>query len=258
MSMTETLFGGFLLAVALFLGSRRLGLSNFWAGILSGALPFIAYLAYSARQWPGGDVLAIHFVVYLATAGVLMSFGGMQRNKEKMHWAPRLIIAFFVVLVILMAGLLSISMHGLPDSLANLLLPNTNHQKLHTAFPGVVPHELNRLYEPHLRHLEQQRNLGWQVDIAGLEDLRSDVNGVVTVKVHDAQGKPVAANSVTLDLWRMANSGDDRKLQLKPAADGTYTSPIMLPDSGHWIAELHIMRGQDSFLKQQTLFISKP
>src|SRR5665647_3839129 len=120
MSMTETLFGGLLLAVALFLGSRRLVLSNFWAGILSGALPFIAYLAYSARQWPGGDVLTIHFVVYLATAGVLMSFGGIQRKKQKMHWAPRLIIAFFVGLVIFNAALLSISMHGLPDSLANL------------------------------------------------------------------------------------------------------------------------------------------
>ena len=187
-----------------------------------------------------------------------MSFGGLQRNREKMHWAPRLIIVFFVGLVIFNAALLSVSMHGLPDSLANLLLPHSGQQKLHTAFPGVVPHEANRLYEPHLRHLEQQRNLGWQVDMTGLEGLHSDVTGVVAIKVRDAQGNPVAADSVTLDLWRMANSGDDRKLQLQLAADGAYTSPIMLPDSGRWIAELHIVRGQDNFLKQQTLFIDEP
>ena len=57
LSMTETLFGGLLVAAIIFFAVRKAGLSNFWAGILSGLLPFIAYLAYSTSNWPGGDVL---------------------------------------------------------------------------------------------------------------------------------------------------------------------------------------------------------
>src|SRR5690606_40177525 len=56
-SMTGTLFGGLLLAALLFFAGRRLGLSGFWAGVLSGALPFLAYLVYSSQHWGGGDVL---------------------------------------------------------------------------------------------------------------------------------------------------------------------------------------------------------
>ena len=56
LSMTETLFGGLAVAAVLFFVVRKVGLSNFWAGILSGVLPFIAYIAYSTQHWPGGDV----------------------------------------------------------------------------------------------------------------------------------------------------------------------------------------------------------
>ena len=45
LSMTETLFGGLVVAAVLFFVIRKAGLSNFWAGILSGILPFIAYIA---------------------------------------------------------------------------------------------------------------------------------------------------------------------------------------------------------------------
>ena len=92
LSMTETLFGGLVAAAVLFFVVRKMGLSNFWAGILSGVLPFLAYIAYSTQHWPGGDVFTIHFAVYLANAGLLIVFGGMQKKKESMHWAPKLII----------------------------------------------------------------------------------------------------------------------------------------------------------------------
>ena len=101
LSMTETLFGGLIVAALLFFVVRRAGLSNFWAGVLSGILPFIVYVAYSTQFWPGGDVLTIHFAVYLANAGLLIVFGGMQKKKESMHWAPKLIIAFFMGLVLI-------------------------------------------------------------------------------------------------------------------------------------------------------------
>lgn len=257
MPITETLFGGVLLAASLYFISRRFGLSSFWAGILSGALPFALYLVYCTQHTVGGDVLAIHFVVYIATAGILMVFGGMQQKKQKTHWAPRLIIGFFVGLVALQALLLSISIRGLPDAIAGVFLPNPNHIKLHTAFPGLIPHDLNKLYEPHLQQMEQQRALGWQINLDGLKELREQQTGKLTVTVLDKQQQPLQAAQVSLGMWRMADSHDDHKLELQEIKPGIYQTEIRLQDAGRWIAELHIEHGQDSFISQQTLFVAE-
>jgi len=257
MPITETLFGGVLLAAVLFFTGRRVGLPNFWASILSGALPFALYMAYSTQHAVGGDVLAIHFAVYLASAGLLMVFGGMQKKRQKLHWGPRLIIGFFVGLIALQALLLSISIRGLPDSISGIFLPNPNHIKLHTSFPGLVPHDLNKLYEPHLEQLEQQRKLGWQINLDGLKELHEQKTGKLTVTVLDKQQQPLQTAQVSIGMWRMANSHDDHKLSLQEIKPGVYQSEVLLQDAGRWIAELHIEHGSDSFVSQQTLFVSE-
>jgi len=258
-SMTETLFGGLLAAAALFFISRRLGLPNFWAGILSGLLPFCLYLMYSSQHWPGGDVLTIHFVVYLATAGSLIVFGGMQRKKERLHWAPRLIIGFFICLVILNAALLSISMNGLPDVLTRILLPtrvaDEEGQKVHTGFPGLIPHDQNKLYEPHLQQLEKQQQLNWDIAIAGMDKLHSDKAQLVTITLLDKQKQPLQADTVTIGMWRMANSRDDRKFVFKQVEPGIYQAEILVPDEGRWLSELFIQQGSDTYLKQKQVLV---
>lgn len=257
MSFTETLFGGLLAVIALFFLARRLGLSHYWSAVLAAALPFLAYLGLAMTSGFSGDVLAIHLVVFMATAAVLGVFGNMQRRQERMHWAPKLLIAFFVVLTVLMAGFLSIAMNGLPDRLAKWIMPHARHQTTHTAFPGAVPHERNRLYEPHLQRLEQQRNLGWTVEVKGLDALHEDVPAMAVVTVKDKQGKAVQDAKVTLDLWRMANSADDRRLGLAAQGDGDYATQLTLADAGNWIAEIYIERGRDSYLIQQPVIVAK-
>lgn len=257
MSFTETLFGGLLAVIALFFLARRLGLSNYWSSVLAAALPFLAYLGLTLSSGLSGDVLAIHLVVFMATAAVLGVFGNMPRKQEGMHWAPKLIIGFFVLLALAMAGFLSIAMNGLPDQLAQWIMPHAGHQTTHTAFPGAVPHERNRLYEPHLQRLEQQRKLGWTVEIKGVDALRQDVPTVAMVTVKDKQGQAVQDAKVTLDLWRMANSADDRRLEMTPHGDGQYTIQLTLADAGNWIAEIYIERGQDSYLMQQPIIVAQ-
>lgn len=256
-SMTETLFGGLLLAAALFFVSRRAGLSNFWAAVLSGIVPFLAYLYYSSQHWAGGDVLAIHFAVYLANAGLLGVFGGMQQKQEKMHWAPRLIIGFFIGLVVLNAVLLSIASRGLPDKIAAFILPNPDQQRVHTAFPGVVPHDRNKSYQPHLERVEQQRNLGWQAEMNGLQTLQSRKAGKLVLTIKDNQGQLVAGADVDLGFWRLANSRDDKRLVMQETAAGTYETEVTLPDPGRWIMELYISKGEGNFVKQQQLFLEE-
>ena len=254
-AMTETLFGGLLLAALLFFVSRRLGLSGFWAGVLSGALPFLAYLFYSSQHWAGGDVLAIHFAVYLAGAGLLTVFGGLQRKGQKLHWAPRLILWFFVGLVVLNAALLSIANRGLPEFFTRLLLPTPEGQKVHTVFPGVLPHDRNKSYEPHLQQIERQRNLGWQVSTSGFAALMAGRPGEVVVTVKDEQGAPLQGAKVSVALWRMANSNDDRVVALAETATGVYGATIELADAGRWLMTLHVERGQDHHQSQRQLIV---
>ena len=254
-SMTETLFGGVLLASLLFFLVRKLGLSNFWAGIVSGALPFIGYMLYAKQHWPGGDVLAIHFAVYLANAGLLMVFGGMQQKQQKLHWGPRVIIGFFIGLVVLNAIFLSISSRGLPTSISGLFLPHSEERKVHTVFPGVVPHDRNISYEPHLARIEKQRALGWQVDIKGLDHIQEDKPTDLTIQLLDAQQHPIESAKIILGFWRMANSMDDLKLEFRQTGPGIYQATVVLRDEGRWLAELNIERGQDTYIKQESLFV---
>lgn len=256
MSMTETLFGGLLAVALIFLMARSLRLPNFWSGILAAALPFVAYLVYSAGAWPGGDVLAIHLVVFTATAAMLVIFNNMRQAKSRMHWAPKLIIGFFVLLVVINAALMSIATHGLPDSVAAWVLPPSDGRKVHTGFSGVVPHDRNKLYEEHQQRVEAQRELGWQIELQGLEQLQATRSATVIASLRNAQGQPLAAQQVALEFWRLANRKDDIVLQLVPSAAGEYRTEIALPASGRWIAVLNVNAGGNIHQTQYPLQVA--
>jgi nitrogen fixation protein FixH len=254
-SMTETLFGGLLISLILFFGARAIRLSGFWAGIVSGALPFLSYLYYSQQHWAGGDVLTIHFAVFLASGGLLMVFAGMQDKKQSMHWGPKVIVSFFIILVLLNAMFLSISTRGLPDALVRWILPNPEQQQVHTAFPGLVPHDKNQLYQPHLQQIEKQRQLGWKLDTSALKAIQLGIKQPIVFKLQDAQDQAVTHANITLGLWRMANSMDDKKLQFDEISPGVYQSQLELQQEGRWIADINVQRGENSLHQQQAVFV---
>lgn len=258
MTMTETLFGGLIAVVLMFMIGRRIGLSSYWSGILGGVVPFLAYLALSMDQWPGADVLAIHLVLFMVTAALLGVFSNMQKNRVKMHWAPKLIIGFFVLLALINAALLSIATHGLPEGIARWILPNHGPQRVHTGFSGAIPHDRNKLYEAHQLRMETQKNLGWQVNVAGLEQLQAGVAAQIGVTVLDAQQRPLAADRVRIEFWRVANRKDDIVLELTPGAAGEYQTAVTLPAIGRWIAVLNIGRESDLHQTQFPLQVDAP
>lgn len=255
LTSTETLFGGLLAVAALFSAARYFGLSNYWSGVLGGTLPFLAYLGYNTQVQQGGDMIAIHLAVFMATAAVMSVFGAIRKNKEQMHWAPKVIAGFFAGLVVFNAVLLTISSHGMPINVSGWFLPNPEKQQLHTAFPGVIPHDHNNLYEPHMQRIEAQRNLGWKLEVNGLDILRHDVPGTVTVGVQDAAGKAVVPDQVELALWRMANSADDKRLKLTPGTDGKFSGQLTLPDPGRWVIEINVSKGADTYVTQRSLTV---
>lgn len=257
LSMTETLFGGLLVAAILFFLVRKAGLSNFWAGVLSGVLPFITYIAYSSKHWPGGDVLTIHFAVYLANAGLLIVFGGMQKKKENMHWAPRVIIGFFMGLLLLNAILLSVATRGLPDLITRSFLPNPANRQVHTGFPGVIPHDRNKLYESHVQKIEQQKNLGWNVEIQGLDVLKNNLASNITIKLSDKQRQPIVAATITIEFWRMANSADDQTIRFSETKPGEYHAMLRLSDQGLWLSDLEIVKGEAHYALKQPITVGQ-
>ena len=50
---------------------------------------------------------------------------------------------------------------------------------------------------------------------------------------------------------------DGKALSLQEIKPGVYQSEVLLQDAGRWIAELHVEHGADSFISQQTLFVSE-
>ncbi len=178
-------------------------------------------------------------------------------DTRKMHWAPKLITLVFVVLALLLALLAVISSHGVPQGLLRWLLPNQEGERLHTAFPGVIPHDQNSLYEPHLKKMAEQSQLGWQVDLAGFDQLHVASPGKVTLSVHDASGKPVAGQ-VDVALSRVANSNDDRHVQLKSQGDGVFSGEILISSAGRWLIGVTVRRGAESYTTQRSLTIDPP
>lgn len=257
LSIAETLFGGLVFAIALYFLLRVLRLSNFWASVLSGAIPFVMYIVYSTQHWGGGDVLAIHFAVFLANAGLLGVFGGMRQKQQTLHWAPKIIIGFFIFLVISNAILLSIAGRGLPEGLTSVFLPSPENKRVHTGFPGVMPHDRNKSYQPHLQQLEQQQALGWQIKLENVEGLTPGQPHALSVTLQDEHGLVLSQAEVTLNFWRMANSRDDQSTLMREQTPGQYVADVTLPDSGRWVAEILVKLGDQRFRKQQSLFIGE-
>lgn len=257
MTMTQTLFGGMLAVILIFFVGRRFGLPAYWSALLAGLLPFLGYLGLGA-EGHGGDVLAIHFVVFLATAAVMGVFSATSKKKEKMHWGPKIIIVFFVFLALLNAALLSVATHGLPDWLTSRILPSENKDAVHTVFPGVIPHDRNKSYVDQQAHVEQQRKLGWQVEVQGLDGIKAGTRERITLSLKDSAGAPIVADRVMLGFWRMANSKDDRSLSLQASAPGVYQGELLLEDEGRWIVETHIERGQDVYHTKRSLLVDEP
>jgi len=137
MTFTETLFGGLLAVVVLYFLGRRFKLSNYWSASMAGIVPVVVYSTYSLSKGVSGDVFAIHLAVFIATTGVLGVFGGMQKKEEHLHWAPRMLVAFFLTLVLVMASFLSIAISGIPPWLAQWVMPHSA-QHMHTGFSGAT------------------------------------------------------------------------------------------------------------------------
>jgi hypothetical protein len=242
MNLLITIFGGMLLTVLLYGGARAMKLSNFWAAVLASGLPSFAYMAYAVAVWPGLDVVTLHVIAFPTVAVLLFQlYGDKASLQQGVHWAPKLMIGFFVIITVIFGGFVYIAGQGLPPSLASLILPGVKNKNIHTGFAGVVAHGEDAAKEiGHRLSMENKlARLGWRLDVTGLDGLRPDRQGAVEVLVTGRDGQGVEKVVVNLLLSRPGQASG-QSLDLADQGGGRYLVSTRLPASGAWLATVHL------------------
>ena len=213
-------------------------------------------LVYSLIDWPGADVLAMYVAVLAVTAYVLgiVSHAREQRRKDTgtaqrwFHWGPALIVIFFIVLFALDGVLVVISREGLPEPVADWLLPRHGEQdNVRSVFPGVVARDYQEkegLYNQYLEQVERQQQRGWQVNKGWLEQPEAGRSSVFQVRVSERDGAPVEYAQVSGVFQRPSDSRLDQAFAMQEIEPGLYRAAIGLPRPGLWTLVLQVRRGE--------------
>lgn len=242
MSLLITIFGGMLLTVLLYATGRGMRLSNFWSAVAAAGLPSVLYLAYAVMTAPGLDTITMHVIAYPTVAVMLyLLYGERAATAGAGHWAPRLMVIFFVSITILYGGFVYIARQGLPPGLAALVLPNAANNRVHTGFAGVVAHgeDAAKSIAQHRNMEEKLARLGWRVEVVGLDALRPDHANEVRVLIRDLQGVPVTGVKASLDLGRPGQQADET-VPLEFSGEAGYRAMGGLPGEGTWLAVIRL------------------
>ncbi|MEW5892204.1 MAG: FixH family protein [Pseudomonadota bacterium] len=240
MNLLYTLFGGMLLTALLYGVLRRLRVGNFWAAVAASGGVSLAYIGYALFDWGGLDMLAMHLVAYPTVAVVLAQLYDTRR-AQPLHWAPRLIVALFLAVSVLFGGLAYISSHGLPQAVAQWFLPDAQGKRLHTGFAGVVPHsrEAAKGIGQHLKVEHALAQLGWRLEVQGLQDLRAGQARDVVVQLSDRTGRGIEQARLGLALGRPGQPAGPVQ-PLAAVEGGRYQMRLPPQAPGVWIAYLRI------------------
>ena len=139
MNTLVTLLGGLLLMLIVYGALGWLpGLPQVLRAVLASSLTLIAYFVFMLERWPGLDVLAIHISIFVVAGLLLYMFSRYGSHRTRLHWAPKILIGFFVMLAVINTFFLYISSRGLPPSIAHYWLPGND--TVYSGFSGVVEH----------------------------------------------------------------------------------------------------------------------
>lgn len=239
--------GGVLVEVLLFVLLHRLfRLDGKAAGMVVGLLALLLYVPWAILTWPGADVFAIHLAIFLTVAYALGMVGS--RVGRGWHWAPALIVAFFVLVVVTNVVFLGVAEQGITGLFAQLLPAPKGAEVVDSRFPGTVSHDFQKkeaLYNDYLRQVETQQQRGWQVHKGWLYKPVAGQPATFVVVVADKAGVPLTGAEVSGRFLRTSNSRDDFDFSLTEVVAGEYRANLSMPLHGLWQLVLHIRRGND-------------
>lgn len=244
-----TLFGGLAAVLVLFAAVRALRMPAELAALVAAAVPLFAYIAMLFGHWPGLDVVAIHIAVFISAAFILVVLSRYRAKQTRMHWVPKALIAFFLVLIVMNAGFLYVSTQGLPPGLSRLLLPGGDGKTLHTGFSGTTRHgeEAAKAISSDLSRQYRNEQLGWRVRVEGLRMPMVGANAVI-VFAEDGEGKPLSGLAGAFVMARPGTKGET--VPLGSVGDGQYEARVDFPGPGLWLLELQLGNYRQSWEMQ--------
>jgi nitrogen fixation protein FixH len=226
------------------------------AAVLVAALSITAVLVYGLVNWPGPDVMAMYTAV-LAVTGYLLGIVSHAREQRQsatpgsrrwFHWGPAIIVSFFVMLFALDGVLVTISRQGLPQPVADILLPRSyQDERVRSVFPGTVANDFQKkesLYNQYLEQVRRQEQLGWQVDKGWLEKPVEGSPAAFQVRVLEADGAPVQFAQVSGVFQRASDSREDESFDMHEVEPGLYRTVLSLSEPGTWYLVLKVKRGE--------------
>ncbi len=240
MNLFISIFGGMIFTALVYGLGRRAGLSNFWAAVTATTIPVFAYLVYAAIVLPGLDVVTMHVIAYPTIAVLLFQLYGDKGSKfAGVHWAPKLMIGFFLALTVVLGSFVYIAGQGLPPALASLLLPNAQGRTVHTGFAGVVPHGEDAAKTiAHRRMMDSKLSkLGWRVEVVGLDGLQPGAAGDVSLLLRNRNGEAMQGARVQLEIGRPGQK-PEQTMPLPWQGADTYRAQVVLSDAGAWLVTL--------------------
>lgn len=251
MNTMTTLFGGLAAVFVLYaIGGTIRSLPPMLRAILAGLIPLLGYFALIVGRWPGLDVVAMHISVFLAAGLVLFAVAQFrQRSAGRMHWVPRLLVAFFAGLVVINGSLLYIATKGLPEPVGRWWL-GSEGGAVYSGFSGVVEHGQNaaKAISSELSEAHRESRLGWQVEVDGLET--GNPQRDIQVRVRDRTGLPVERVEAEILLQRPGAAASVTTLRLTPQAAGVYSGRLSVPAGGRWLVKVRLM--QDGVIHYQS------
>jgi nitrogen fixation protein FixH len=141
---------------------------------------------------------------------------------------------------------------------AKWVLPNAKDKPVYTAFSGEVPHdeEAAKTVSQYMKKTEQQRQLGWQIVVSGLDVLQQGQAGDIAVTVRDKGDKPVDDAAVRLVLTRPVGGPAAKEVALVAQGGAKYHGQVQMDQPGHWVAILRIERGQEKYETAKEINVS--
>lgn len=246
-SLLSVIGGGVLAEVLVYLLLHRgFRLNGKAAATGVALLALLIYVPWAILTWPGADVFAIHVAIFLTAAYALGMIGG--RVGRSWHWAPALIVAFFVVVIATNVVFLGVADRGISGLFARLLPEPRGSRVVDSRFPGTVSHdyqEKEALYNAYLRQVERQRDRGWRVRKGWLYRPVVGQPATFVVTVRDRDGSAIVGANVSGRFLRSSNSRDDFGFEMNEVAPGEYRRKLSMPLQGHWDLVLQVRRGKD-------------
>lgn len=110
------------------------------------------------------------------------------------------------------------------------------------------PYERGLAFNELLAREARQEQLGWTLGVM-VE------GGRLTVTVDDAQGRPVAADRMSLRLLRTSDIRLDRTLEVAAVGEGRFVAETAGAEPGLWQVAVTVYRGDDRLDRLETVVI---